>query len=430
MIAILMLLSCQVWDDLWAPGIPSATPQIPLVKAFSNDVRRVDDYVVPGEEWFSLEGINDRLMERCLAGEDLRGHLPARLAMVEVRSDAIWVAGEQVTAIKNWQAAETKGHLIKPLYEALEALADARKEAAVNYPCWPNFDGRVLFAIHPDAPWSLQRRLFYSAGQAQFMTFDVLVLDASAIAAARLNPPRPPYDPEPLYEEEFEWKEPEEAPLEEPRDFPCIDGVDVAVDDEGSLSIQSPSLQWPGIEVLGDSKKKEEKPSFRGDLMEEGTFAAGLQWLKQRLDERPMQRPVQLQLGPGASVSNGHLNRLVGEIGRLAPASDEYALLYNTMPDRAPTGPLELKIPLEQTMFQDGFTDWVSVQSFGLGYYYHYPLDSCDEPDGTIRERPDEGNASGPIRSAGPSLLEALGTIGEERAFESVEDLLGVDREK
>lgn len=446
-ILLLLLLSCQVWDDWRAPGVPSATPQIPLVETFANDVRRVDDYLVPGEEWFLLDGINARLEERCAAGEDIRGHLPARLAMVEVRPDAIWVAGEQVTPLKDWQAKGTKGFLIRPLYDALLDLAESRKEAAQRYACWPNFEGRLLFAVHPDAPWALQRRLFYSAGQAQFMTFDSLVLDAPALTAARLNPPRPPYEPESFYEgePELEEEELEEAsrtapsvPLdrlvldektsleglhERPAGFPCIDGVDVAVDDEGSLSIQSPSLQWPGIEVLGDSKKKEEKPSFRGDLTEEGTFAAGLQWLTKRLEERAIQRPVRLRLNAGASVGHGHLQRLVGEIRRLAPACEEYAIMYNSMPHWEPTESIKLNISVDKIGFDGGFSDWVSVQSYGLGYYYHYPVDSCDEPDGTIRERPDEQEAD-PYKYDGadsPSLLEVLEALGsKKRAPEGV----------
>jgi hypothetical protein len=452
MIAILLLLSCQVWDDWRAPGVPSATPQIPLVETFANDVRRVDDYLVPGEEWFLLDGINARLEERCSAGEDIRGHLRARLALVEVRPDAIWVAGEQVTTLKDWQAKGTKGFLIRPLYDALLDLAESRKVAAQRYACWPDFEGRLLFAVHPDAPWALQRRLFYSAGQAQFMTFDSLVLDAPALTAARLNPPRPPYEPESLYEEEPELEEegleeaqPEEVSRTAPSvplerlvvdekasleglhertvGFPCVDGVEAAIDDEGRLSIQWPSLEWPGIEVFRETKKKKEKPTFRGDLTKDGTFDAGLQWLKLRLEERAIQRPVLLRLNAGASVGHGHLQRLVGEVRRLAPATEEYAIMYNSMPDWEPTESIKLSIPVDKIGFDGGFSDWVSVQSYGLSYLYHYPVDSCDEPDGTIRERPDEQEAD-PYEYDGadsPSLLEVLEALGsKKRAPEGV----------
>ena len=122
MIAILMLLSCQTWDDFWAEGLPTTTLQVPLVKTVAHDVRRLDDYLAPGDEWLALEGIPKRLEERCLAGEDIRTHLSTRLSLVEVLPEAIWVAGERVVTLSNWQAEGTKKPSVKKAHASTTPL--------------------------------------------------------------------------------------------------------------------------------------------------------------------------------------------------------------------------------------------------------------------------------------------------------------------
>ena len=81
-----------------------------------------------------------------------------------------------------------QGQNIGELYDALAAMAESTKsvsERGCAESAFPDgFQGRVLFVVHPDAPFSVVRSVMYTAGQAQFGEFNLLVDDPDPVSPA------------------------------------------------------------------------------------------------------------------------------------------------------------------------------------------------------------------------------------------------------
>jgi hypothetical protein len=143
-----------------------------------------------------LSRISDRLLERCASGA--RVSIPLEFAVVEVRQDAVSVSGQTVVPVLEGGIPESqkRGQLISPLYERLLGLAERSKAFGERMghrpvPCaaWSadgdsGFAGRVLLVVDARVPFSTVREVLFTAGQAQFGSF-YLMVDAHAEPHAR-----------------------------------------------------------------------------------------------------------------------------------------------------------------------------------------------------------------------------------------------------
>jgi hypothetical protein len=149
--------------------------------------------------------VSESILGKCLAGEDVRSQFPSQFAILEITPTELRFAGESVLRLENFEiaeAAKVRGQLILPLVDNAENLAESHKWASEAAPCWPQFEGRVLIAAHPDSPFQIIRMSMYTLGQAQFGEFSFWVDSPEVTAMAETNPPNaawvpPVFTPEP-----------------------------------------------------------------------------------------------------------------------------------------------------------------------------------------------------------------------------------------
>jgi len=153
--------------------------------------REMVDFMIPPT--MLPDGATTARWEQCLYDkEDVRRFFPPRLAMVEISPDMIRISGHPLMALDEYSASklEIRGQLLTPLYDAASAMAEDAKRAGAYRGCWPDFEGRVLIAHHPEIPFSILRKVMYTLGQAQFSEFFWLVtVDEQGAPQAVKHPP-------------------------------------------------------------------------------------------------------------------------------------------------------------------------------------------------------------------------------------------------
>ncbi|MDP6946459.1 MAG: hypothetical protein QF464_20085 [Myxococcota bacterium] len=187
---ILLLIGCGRHDEAISHMVKVhiETP-VPAVEEAVQ--RAMLDFMVPPQ--MLPRGSSTELWDRCLYDdEDVRTYFPPRFAMVEISEDMIRLSGQPLMALQAHVPAEeeTRGLVLKPLHEAASQMADDARSAGRLGGCWPRFSGEVLIVLHPDTPFSIQRKVMYTLGQAMFYDFSWLVsTEGSPGAAAVPHPP-------------------------------------------------------------------------------------------------------------------------------------------------------------------------------------------------------------------------------------------------
>lgn len=99
------------------------------------------------------------------------GPLVAAVA-ITVTADALLVDGAPVARLDqgSLDPGDLRGQLITPAYDVLADKAFQARDL-------DTFDGRALILAAPDTPWATLRAVLYTAGQAQFGTFDFVALE-------------------------------------------------------------------------------------------------------------------------------------------------------------------------------------------------------------------------------------------------------------
>ena len=193
--AVWMLGACGLWGEGQVDRV-ALDVVTPVAKMHSAEVRSLVDFIVPAT---IDSGPESRLWQRCRQGEDVRHLFRSRFAVVEVGPSAVRLSGTEVVKLYRFIARDTdlRGQVLIPLYEAAQRLVMNRKAAGAVGGCWPSFEGELLIAVHPDAPFSILREVMYTMGQAQFSEFSFMVSDAAAVrlAQGKPPPPRPVSDP-------------------------------------------------------------------------------------------------------------------------------------------------------------------------------------------------------------------------------------------
>jgi len=150
--------------------------QTPVPVVAQAQQRALVDFMIPPR--MLPDGASTARWDQCLYDqEDVRRYFPPRLAVVEIAPDMIRISGHPVVALEQYSpfSEDLRGQLLLPLFESASAMADDAKSAGLMGGCWPAFGGQVLIAHHPDAPFSIQRMVMYTLGQAQFADFSFLV---------------------------------------------------------------------------------------------------------------------------------------------------------------------------------------------------------------------------------------------------------------
>lgn len=180
--AVLVLAGCTRYAEQ-----PVLSLSMPLPTASFSIAHPISDFLLPSgaairgargpDELESLAallrpGAEDEQVARALSDGRLR------VALVELDRGEIRFGGETIAPLDAFEVPSEleRGMVVRPLFDALKEAADDAKSLAQRGPS-ATFTGRLLLAVHPDAPFEVIRQLMYTCGQAQFAEFRFLVAD-------------------------------------------------------------------------------------------------------------------------------------------------------------------------------------------------------------------------------------------------------------
>ncbi len=164
------------------------------IEADAVEVRLLEDFLVP--QLGFAEEISDSRMRQCLAGEDVRAHIPSTYSVMEVTSEYIQVGDVQAVWLESDGVStydQSNGRIISLYEELLTLRSQARMLSGA---CFPATDGRLLVVFPAEAPAPLVWQALGTAWEAGFEEIYLLVSDPVAERKAQTTPPRPPFKPD------------------------------------------------------------------------------------------------------------------------------------------------------------------------------------------------------------------------------------------
>jgi hypothetical protein len=165
-----------------------------LIEADAVELRLLEDFLVP-QVGFAND-ISASRMSQCLAGEDVRAHIPSSYAAMEVTSETIQVGDVQATWLENGGVPEydqSNGRIISLYKELLTLRSQAR---LLSGACFPATEGRLLVVLPAEVPAPLAWQALGTAWDAGFEEIYLMVSDPAAELKADTTPPRPRFKPD------------------------------------------------------------------------------------------------------------------------------------------------------------------------------------------------------------------------------------------
>jgi len=180
--SILFLLGCALFPKRAEPlaleaALPSADSATLLpARRLVVPYNRAGDMTVSDRDqealcaWVAGSAADDRIAEKLMAADLLSYNI------IEASTDGVRFAGEAVVPLMGGRLAEddVRGLMVTHLYDRLIESAESSKALSERCGGEP-FAGEIGLAFSPEVPFKTVQALMYTAGQAQFGTFMLLV---------------------------------------------------------------------------------------------------------------------------------------------------------------------------------------------------------------------------------------------------------------